>query len=300
MRGKRFFFIFSLISLLIGCRGHDLSSIKYPDSYELESIPHEEKGPTRIVINVPARQLTLYQGSKAVHQFPVAVGQPVFKTPVGPRFMREIIWNPWWLPPNSPWAHGSSPTPPGPNNPLGLVKMDLGGAILLHGTNKEVTVGTPASHGCMRMFNKDAKTLAWWIQNRHTSQTDSNLPEKYAQNRGQSFHVWVDNPVPVEIRYDLFAMDTGQFFSHPDIYSKEGNRKRRALDILEAMGYNMDLIDEFALTRLLDNSRSKTAFMSIKELAPGKLSASKNRIPDPVDQAWKDKQASKSRRARIS
>jgi lipoprotein-anchoring transpeptidase ErfK/SrfK len=78
-----------------------------------------------IVINRGANTLTLYHGVKAWKTFRVATGQYAYPTPRG-RFDIVVKWqNPWWYPPNSDWAAGSSPIPPGPNNPLGTRWMGL-------------------------------------------------------------------------------------------------------------------------------------------------------------------------------
>ena len=90
----------------------------------------------------------------------VAVGQSQYPTPVG-RF--EIVTkqrNPWWYPPNSAWAAGESPVPPGPGNPLGTRWMGISApGVGLHGTPDAASVGYSASHGCIRMRIPDAEWL---------------------------------------------------------------------------------------------------------------------------------------------
>ena len=175
-------------------------------------------GKTQIIINVPSREMFLYHNNKLVFNFPVAVGQPRFKTPMGPRTMKRIVWNPWWIPPKSGWAKNDGPTKPGPRNPLGVVKMDLGGAILMHGTSKESSVGTAASHGCMRMLNANATTLAWWIQQHYGDKKDPELYSLYKSNRYRSHHVQLTKKIPVQIIYDVFDVEHGMMKSYPDIY----------------------------------------------------------------------------------
>src|SRR5687767_8534783 len=65
----------------------------------------------KIFINIAARKLSLFEGSTLVKTYPIAVGSPGHKTPVGEREMKQIVWNPWWLPPDSPWAAGAKDTP---------------------------------------------------------------------------------------------------------------------------------------------------------------------------------------------
>ena len=68
--------------------------------------------------------------------------------------------NPWWIPPNSAWAEGEKPVPPGPGNPLGTRWMGLDAAgVGLHGTPDAASIGYSASHGCIRMRIPDAEWL---------------------------------------------------------------------------------------------------------------------------------------------
>ncbi|MBX7149589.1 L,D-transpeptidase [bacterium] len=243
---------------------------------------------TKIVVNIPARELRLYHEGELVYRFPVAVGSPVFKTPVGERKLSQIVWNPWWMPPDSKWAEDSKPTPPGPGNPLGLAKLDLGGAILLHGTNKEYTVGHPASHGCMRMFAADVKALAWWVQSHFTEKTDPELLKTYAAHRGSSYYVNLKNSIPVEIKYNIFEIQEGKLKIHPDVYGKAGKRKDAVLAWLNSKGVGSDKVDEVVLAKALDSSTVTSQEVALRDLIPAKLMASNTPLSDPVTDAWQN------------
>jgi lipoprotein-anchoring transpeptidase ErfK/SrfK len=119
------------------------------------AITPRKVGPA-VVIRRGSRRLTLYRGSKpgkmhAVAAFPVAVGQPAYPTPLGSFRIQTMTRNPWWYPPDQPWAEGAEPIPPGPGNPLGTRWMGLGGGVGIHGTYNTGSIGTAASHGCIRM-----------------------------------------------------------------------------------------------------------------------------------------------------
>jgi lipoprotein-anchoring transpeptidase ErfK/SrfK len=92
--------------------------------------------------------------------FAVATGQRVYPTPLG-AFQIVVKWkNPWWYPPNSPWAAGEKPIPPGPSNPLGTRWMGLSApGVGIHGTNNDASIGYSVSHGCIRMHVPDAEWL---------------------------------------------------------------------------------------------------------------------------------------------
>src|SRR5882762_1302440 len=88
--------------------------------------------PPSITVNIAARRLYLYDERAAlVKTYPVAVGSPRYRTPIRAQAMRTIVWNGWWLPPPSPWAQHDKPTPPGPHNPLGNIKMPIGASLML-------------------------------------------------------------------------------------------------------------------------------------------------------------------------
>jgi lipoprotein-anchoring transpeptidase ErfK/SrfK len=113
-----------------------------------------------IVIQRNANVLTLYNGMKLVRTFRVATGQAIYPTPLG-KFSIVVKWkNPWWYPPNSPWAAGEKPVPPGPGNPLGTRWMGLSApGVGIHGTPEDGSIGYSLSHGCVRMHIPQAEWL---------------------------------------------------------------------------------------------------------------------------------------------
>lgn len=192
----------------------------------------------RIIINIPATKLTVYEDNNAVMEFPIAVGQAVYKTPVVNDELKEIAWNPWWYPPKSDWAKNEKITPPGPRNPLGPVKMELGDEIRIHGTSKPWSVGSAASHGCIRMYSKDATTLAWYLQSRLTDKNDPALLEKYKKSGSTTFHVKLNKPVPVNLIYKPIAFNEEVLTLYPDIYGKIKDIKEVAAWELYSNGIN--------------------------------------------------------------
>jgi lipoprotein-anchoring transpeptidase ErfK/SrfK len=113
-----------------------------------------------IVIRRGTNRLLLYNGMKYRRFFAVATGQSQYPTPLG-RFKIVVKWrNPWWYPPDSPWAAGQSPVPPGPDNPLGTRWMGLSApGVGIHGTPSDGSIGYSVSHGCIRMHIPQAEWL---------------------------------------------------------------------------------------------------------------------------------------------
>ena len=113
-----------------------------------------------IVIHRGLNRLFLYHGVHAWRTFEVATGQSAYPTPLG-RFDIVVMWrNPWWYPPDSPWAKGQKPIPPGPGNPLGTRWMGLSApGVGIHGTPDPASIGYSVSHGCIRMRISEAEWL---------------------------------------------------------------------------------------------------------------------------------------------
>jgi lipoprotein-anchoring transpeptidase ErfK/SrfK len=113
-----------------------------------------------IVIRRGANELRYYQGAKLMRKFGVATGQAIYPTPTGTFEIVDMQLNPWWRPPDSPWAQGLKPIPPGPGNPLGTRWMGLSApGVGIHGTPDDTSIGYSASHGCIRMHISDAEWL---------------------------------------------------------------------------------------------------------------------------------------------
>jgi lipoprotein-anchoring transpeptidase ErfK/SrfK len=113
-----------------------------------------------IVIQRGGNSLRLFDGRKLVRAFGVATGQSIYPTPSGIFQIVDMQQNPWWYPPNSAWAVGEKPVPPGPGNPLGTRWMGLDSpGVGIHGTPNDASIGYSASHGCIRMHIPDAEWL---------------------------------------------------------------------------------------------------------------------------------------------
>src|SRR5690606_19936475 len=85
----------------------------------------DEEG-LRLVVNVPANRLYVYENRVRTREYAVSVGLKGYETPRGEYRIRDVIWNPWWHPPESNWARGRQAEPPGPSNPMGRVKLNFG------------------------------------------------------------------------------------------------------------------------------------------------------------------------------
>jgi L,D-transpeptidase ErfK/SrfK len=105
-----------------------------------------------IVVNIPERMLYLFRHGHFIKYYPVAIGRGTHDTPLGKFKITRLVKNPTWLPPA--WAgKGEAVIKPGPGNPLGDRWIGISAkGIGFHATADLNSVGTVASHGCMRMI----------------------------------------------------------------------------------------------------------------------------------------------------
>jgi len=135
-------------------------SLELPVVYTEPKVAEKDLGPT-ILVRRTQRKLWLYDQGKLVKTYSVAVGTPGFPTPRGEWTIVQKRYRPTWYNPGSDWAKDMPPTiGPGPGNPLGTRALNLNASgIRIHGTSKDYSIGTAASHGCMRMHMWDVEDL---------------------------------------------------------------------------------------------------------------------------------------------
>jgi lipoprotein-anchoring transpeptidase ErfK/SrfK len=119
----------------------------------------------RIVVDQTKLKLYFYLYGKLKFVFPVATGQPAWPTPDGVFHIVVMSKDPTWIPPDSPWAKGLEPVPAGPGNPLGTRWMGTSApGVGIHGCPEDWSIGSHASHGCVRMHIRDAETLYNYVK----------------------------------------------------------------------------------------------------------------------------------------
>jgi lipoprotein-anchoring transpeptidase ErfK/SrfK len=117
---------------------------------------------TVITIKQSTFTLRLFKNLKVVKTYKVAVGQPAYPTPTGRFAIQSKQINPVWSVPNSPWAGelgGTTVDGGSAANPLKARWMGVSGSVGIHGTGEDYSIGTRASHGCIRMHVSDVKRL---------------------------------------------------------------------------------------------------------------------------------------------
>lgn len=172
-----------------------------------------------LAVNIPAYRLDVREGDSVVARYPIAVGLPRHPTPTGEYAIASVEWNPWWIPPESDWARGERRTPPGPSNPLGPVKMEFAPLYLVHGTSSPASIGTAASHGCIRLPSASAVELAERVQRYGAPDSAARLAT--AAQRGTATRaVRLARAVPLVVRYELVEIVNDSVRGYPDVYRR--------------------------------------------------------------------------------
>ena len=131
-----------------------VETVAVPESKKEDVVKKPAFEDKRIEINLASKLLTLYQGDVGIRMYPVAPGKPSSPTPVGRRKVEDMEMNPTWIDPDS-----NTQIPSVPDCPLGYRWIGIGGNYGIHGTNVASSIGSYASHGCVRMYEADVEDL---------------------------------------------------------------------------------------------------------------------------------------------
>jgi lipoprotein-anchoring transpeptidase ErfK/SrfK len=117
--------------------------------------------PSYLTLDRATYTLRLYEDLKLAKSYTVAVGQEGLETPEGLYEIQEKAENPTWNVPESDWAGSlaGQSIPPGPSNPIKARWMGIYEGAGIHGTEETYSLGTAASHGCVRMSIPDVEEL---------------------------------------------------------------------------------------------------------------------------------------------
>jgi lipoprotein-anchoring transpeptidase ErfK/SrfK len=121
-----------------------------------------DRYPVYLTVDRSNFQLSLYEDLKLAKTYTVAIGAVGFSTPAGLYHIQNKAVDPAWHVPNSDWAGSLAGTivPGGtPQNPLKARWLGIYDGAGIHGTDQTYSLGTAASHGCIRMAIPDVIEL---------------------------------------------------------------------------------------------------------------------------------------------
>jgi hypothetical protein len=195
-----------------------------------------------LVVNAPAGELAVWEGGLLVRVYPVSVGTWRHPTPIGEFTLTQAVWNPSWTPPASDWARGEKAQPPGPRNAMGRVKLHFLPLYFIHGTVETGELGRPASHGCVRMANRDVVELARLVHRHATPDLAPATLDRLAANPRATRHIRLARPVTLRIVYDRVELRGDELVVHPHVYSRTDRRSlaEQAAEKLAARGTPID------------------------------------------------------------
>jgi murein L,D-transpeptidase YcbB/YkuD len=166
-------------------------------------------------LNLPAYRLDVLRDGVVERTFEVAIGTRSHPTPTGSYAISTVEWNPWWHPPDSEWARDRVVTPPGPSNPMGVAKLHFRPLYFIHGTPDARSIGSAASHGCVRMRDPEVTELGLLISGRDRPPAGTRLDR-------------VETAIPLEIVYERVELRGGELLVHPDPYRRGGDLRGAA------------------------------------------------------------------------
>ncbi len=230
----------------------------------------------KITINVPAFQMTLWQGGKEVKSYPIGVGMLEFPIAISLREASSIEWNPVWIPPSSDWIEKSSTVKPGeiilptdPRNPLGKLKIPLGYGYLLHQAKGASDMGSLVSHGCIRVMQADLYDLAEKIVAARSLDVSATSIAAAKRNR-KTLVVPLAPTVPVEITYDTIVVEAGRLNIYPDVYERKLNTIDNVRKELRTSNVDDDRLTDAVIKRMIAAATGKQKFVvGIRELERG-------------------------------
>lgn len=121
-----------------------------------------DKQSSAVTVSRDQRRVRLFKRGNLVKTYTVAVGSAEYPSPTGHFAVQTKQVNPAWNVPTSSWAGslGGQTIPGGaPNNPLVARWIGFAGSVGFHGTKSSGSLGTAASHGCVRMDVDDVIDL---------------------------------------------------------------------------------------------------------------------------------------------
>ena len=257
------------------------------DGIEMSKGPNAVPSDTRVVVNIPAYRMDLFQNGSLVKSYKVGIGYPEFPLPLGLRKAQQIIFNPTWTPPDSPWVAkmknvtpGETVEPGDKDNPLGPIKIPIGLPSLIHGGKSPAKIGKFASHGCVGLTNAQIKDFAAQLGQASNTPDVSSKIDSYLENKEKTQTVKLNQTVPVELRYETIVLEDGKLHIYRDVYAQETNTEENLRSVLEAHGLKLEDLSEQQRTQILNALKTPVKKEIVVDL--GTVAQAQKGYPAPV------------------
>lgn len=239
---------------------------------EKEKGPEMLKGPnavpsdTRVVVNIPAFRMDLFQQGSLIKSYRIGIGYPEFPLPQGLRKAQTLIFNPTWTPPDSPWvasmknvAAGETVEAGSKLNPLGPIKIPIGMPSLIHGGKSPAKLGKFASHGCVGLTNAQVKDFAILLTEASNTEVSPKMIASYFQDKTRTRVLKLNQAIPVELRYETIVVEDGKLHIYKDVYAQETNTEENLRSVLEAYGSSLEDLSDDQRTQALNALNAMSA-----------------------------------------
>ncbi len=260
---------------------------------------------TRVVVNIPAFRMDVFQEGSLVKSYKIGIGYPEFPLPTGLRKAQTIIFNPTWTPPDEPWVAKMKNVSVGEKveagsklNPLGPIKIPIGLPSLIHGGKSPAKLGTFASHGCVGLTTAQVQDFSQLLAQVAGSEISDKAIQSYFKDKTKTKVVKLDHVVPVELRYETIVVEDGKLHIYRDVYDQDTNTEENLRKVLEANGLKLEDLGEAERAQVLEalNGMSRhpnaAAFNKAGPGAPP--AASPNTTPGKTDKKIGRAQVKKS------
>ena len=238
------------------------------NGFEMLPGPNAVPTDTRVVVNIPAFRMDLFQNGSLVKSYKVGIGYPEFPLPFGLRKAQSVIFNPSWTPPDSPWVAKMKNATPGEriepgskDNPLGPIKIPIGLPSLIHGGKSPAKIGKFASHGCVGLTNAQIKDFAMLLMKAGNKEVSEEEVAQYLENKTQTKNVKLGQTIPVELRYETIVLEDGKLHIYRDVYGQDTNTEENLRRVLETHGAKLEDLSAEQRQQALD---------ALKQLPKGK------------------------------
>jgi lipoprotein-anchoring transpeptidase ErfK/SrfK len=215
--------------------------------FELLHGPNAIPADSRIVVNIPAYRMDLFQDGSLVKSYRIGIGYPAFPLPTGLRKAQQIIFNPTWTPPDEPWVNSMKGIKVGEKveagsslNPLGPVKIPIGLPSLIHGGKSPAKLGTFASHGCVGLTNAQVIDFAKLLAKTGGTELSVRAIESYFKDKTRTRVVKLKKVIPVELRYETIVIEEGKLHIYKDVYNHNANTEDILATVLSANGLSVE------------------------------------------------------------
>lgn len=233
---------------------------------------------TRVVVNIPAYRMDIFEDGSLIKSYKVGIGTPEFPLPTGLRKAESVIFNPTWTVPDEAWAAemknvsvGETVEAGSKNNPLGWIKIPIGLPNLIHGGKAPAKIGTFASHGCVGLTNTQIKDFAMRLAQAANTEISDDKANDYLKVKTDTKEVKLEEAVPVELRYETIVVEDGKLHVYKDVYEQNTNTEENLRAVLQAYGLKFEDLPPAKQTELLNSfksvSKKKEVVIDIPELA---------------------------------